>query len=55
MWAKAPTNQTKLVELLKPLRVIDIGLSARDILDIARVHEEHFQATGFKISNTGIQ
>ena len=37
-----------LVELLQPLGIVHVGLAARDILDVARVHQQHLEAAGFE-------
>jgi len=37
--AKAASKQAILVELLQPLRIVHVALAARDVLDIARVHQ----------------
>jgi len=37
-----------LVELLEPLGVVHVGLPARDILDVARIHQQHLKAAGFE-------
>ena len=38
---KAPAHQPILVELLQPLGVVDVGLAAGHVLDVARVHQQH--------------
>jgi len=37
--AEAAPEQPMLVELLQPLRVVHVGLAARDMPDVARVHQ----------------
>src|SRR5439155_19010585 len=37
---KAATQQSMLVQLLKPLGILHIGFAARDMLDVARIHEQ---------------
>jgi hypothetical protein len=32
------------VKLLQPLRIVHVALAARDMLDVARIHEEHLEA-----------
>jgi hypothetical protein len=46
--AEAASQQPILMELLKPLRIVDVGLSARDVLDVARVHEQYLETTRFE-------
>jgi hypothetical protein len=36
------------VQLLQPLSVVDVGLAARNVLDVARVHEEYLEAAGLE-------
>ena len=36
------------MELLQPLRVVHIGLPARHVLHVARVHQQHFKAACFE-------
>ena len=42
--AEAAPEQPVLMELLQPLRIVHVGLAARDMLDVARVHQEHLEA-----------
>ena len=35
------------MKLLQPLCVVHVGLAARHVLHVARVDEEHFEATRF--------
>jgi hypothetical protein len=41
---EAATEQSVLVQLLEPLGRVHVGLPARDILDIARIHQQHLEA-----------
>ena len=41
---KAPAEQADAVELAQPLAIRHVALAARDILDVARVDEEHLEA-----------
>jgi hypothetical protein len=43
--AKAGTEQPVRVELLDPLRVVDVGLAARHVLRVARVDEHDLEPT----------
>jgi hypothetical protein len=36
------------MQLLEPLRILHIGFAPRDMLDIARVHEQDLEAAGFQ-------
>ena len=45
---EAATQQSMLVQLLKPLGILHIGFAARDMLDVARIHEQDLEAAGFK-------
>ena len=45
---EAAAEQPMLVELLQPLGIVHVGLSARDILHVARIHQQHFEAAGFE-------
>ncbi len=45
---KATTQQSVLMQLLKPLGVIDIGLSPRHLLNLASIDQQYFQATGLE-------
>jgi hypothetical protein len=40
---KAPAQETMFVQLLKPLCVVHVGLSARHILHVTRIHKEDFE------------
>ena len=46
--AEAPAQEATLVELLQPLRVVDVGLATGHVLGIARVDQEHLEASRFK-------
>ena len=46
--AEAATQQAMLVQLLEPLGILHIGFAARDVLDVARIHQEDLEAAGFK-------
>src|SRR5262249_42699228 len=46
--AKAPTEEPKRVELLEPLRIADIRLPTRYMLDIPRVHEHDLKSASFQ-------
>jgi hypothetical protein len=46
--AEAAPQQAVLVELLEPLGILHIGFAARDMLDVARIHEQDLEAAGFK-------
>jgi len=48
-------KQAMLVELLQPLRDVHVGLAARDVLDVAGVHQEHLEPCASSTSKTGIQ
>jgi hypothetical protein len=46
--SKTGAQQTVLVELLQPLRVVHVGLATRDILGVARVDQEDLEASRFE-------
>ena len=48
-------KQAMLVELLQPLRDVHVGLAARDVLDVAGVHQEHLEPSRFEHLEDGIQ
>lgn len=41
---KAPAQQAIGMQLAKPRRIANVGLSARDVLCITRVDQDHFEA-----------
>ena len=45
---EAAPEQAILVELLQPLRIVHVALAARDMLDVARVHQQHLEAARFE-------
>src|SRR5881296_1416704 len=45
--AEAAPQQAVLVELLEPLGILHIGFAARDVLDVARIHEQDLEAASF--------
>ena len=42
--AEAAAEQPMLMQLLEPLRIVDVRLPPRDILDVAGIDEEHLEA-----------
>ncbi len=46
--AEAAAQQTVLMKLLEPLRVVHVRLATGDILDVPGIHEEHFETTCFQ-------
>ena len=36
------------MKLLDPVRIVDISLSARNVLHAPRIHEQYFEATRFE-------
>jgi hypothetical protein len=46
--SEAPAQQPVLVDLLQPLRIVHIRLPAGDVLDVARVDQQHLEATDFE-------
>lgn len=49
------TEQTVGHELLQPLTVQNVGLTAGNILDVARIDQQHGEPRDSSISNKGIQ
>jgi len=45
---EAPAKQPVLVELLQPLGIVHIRLSAGHVLDVAGVDEQHLEPAGFE-------
>ena len=45
---EAPAQQPVLVELLQPLRIVHIRLAAGDVLDVARVDQQHLEPARFE-------
>ena len=45
---EAAAEQAILMELLQPLRIVHVGLAARDMLDVAGVHQQHLEAPRFE-------
>jgi hypothetical protein len=45
---KAAAQQTVVVKLLQPHRVVHIGLPTRHVLDVASIDEQHFEASRFE-------
>ena len=43
-WAERPAEQAEGHELLQPLAVQYVGFAPRDILDVARVHQQNREA-----------
>src|SRR4051794_36043036 len=46
--SKATAQQSVLVELLEPLRIVHVGLAARHVLRVTSVDEKHLEATSLK-------
>ena len=47
-WAKAAAQQAVLVQLLEPLRIIDIGLAPRNVPGVPRIDEQHLEPALFQ-------
>ena len=45
---EAPAQQPVLVELLQPLRIVHIRLPTGDVLDVARVDQQHLEPARFE-------
>ena len=45
---KAAAQQAVLVQLLEPLRVVDVRLPSRHVLDITRVDQQHLEPVRFE-------
>lgn len=52
---EAGAEQAVRMQLLDPLRVVDIGLPSGNVLRVTRIHENDLETTRLEISNTGIQ
>ena len=46
---EAAPEQAIFMELLEPLRIVHVALSAWDMLDVARVHQERFRTLGLRV------
>lgn len=46
--AEAAAEQAVLMELLQPLRVVDVCLAARNVLRVSRVNEQNFESAALK-------
>ena len=46
--AKAAAQQPDRVQLAEPLAVLDVALAAGDVLDVAGIDQEDFEAAGFE-------
>ena len=47
-WTEAAAQQPVLVQLLEPLRVVDVRLPPRHLLDVARIDQHDLEAAGLE-------